>query len=252
MPHSLATVSSSADSTPETMTTTPAPIRCLIVDDEPLAHQVLSQFIGQTPGLTLAGKCRNAMEAYEYLAQQPVDLMFLDIEMPLVTGLHFLKSLQQPPKTILTTAYREYAYEGYELDVLDYLLKPFSYERFMKAISRLPATQPAPPADADAEKYLLVKERQGLLKVPHSDIVYVEGCKDYVKITTAIKTYLLHQTMKEMTEVLGRPFLRVHRSFIVAAAHIRMLQPDNVLLQDSTLVPIGSSYRAELLAFFKK
>lgn len=234
------------------MTTTPAPVRCLIVDDEPLAHQVLTQFIGQTPGLTLTGKCRNAMEAYEHLAQHPVDLLFLDIEMPLVTGLHFLKSLQQPPKTILTTAYREYAYEGYELDVLDYLLKPFSYERFMKAISRLPATQPVPAADAETEKYLLVKERQGLLKVAQRDIVYVEGCKDYVKITTASKTYLLHQTMKEMTEVLGTAFLRVHRSFIVAAAHIKLLQPDNVLLHDNTLIPIGNSYKAELLAYFKK
>ncbi|MDF7812792.1 LytTR family DNA-binding domain-containing protein [Hymenobacter sp. YC55] len=234
------------------MTTTPAPVRCLIVDDEPLAHQVLSQFIGQTPGLTLTGKCRNAMEAYEHLAQQPVDLLFLDIEMPLMTGLDFLKNLRNPPKTILTTAYREYAYEGYELDVLDYLLKPFSYERFVKAISRLPALQPVPPADTTAEKHLLVKERQGLLKVPHRDIVYVEGCKDYVKLMTATKTYLLHQTMKEMVEVLGPSYLRVHRSFIVAAAHIRLLQPDHVQLLDATLIPIGSSYKAELLAYFKK
>jgi len=96
------------------MTTTPAPIRCLIVNDEPLAHQVLTQFIGQTPGLTLTGKCRNAMEAYEHLAQHPVDLLFLDIKMPLMTGIDFLKNLRNPPKTVLTTAYREYAYEGYE------------------------------------------------------------------------------------------------------------------------------------------
>ncbi len=233
------------------MTTLPAPVRCLIVDDEPLAHQVLTQFIGQTPGLTLSGKCRNAMEAYEHLALHPVDLLFLDIEMPLVTGVNFLKSLTHPPKTVFTTAYREYAYEGHELNVLDYLLKPFSYERFLKAVARLPAPQPAPPAEA-ADKNLLVKERQGLLKVPHRDIIYVEGCKDYVKITTAAKTYLLHHTMKEMVEVLGPAFVRVHRSFIVAAAHIRMLQPDNVLLLDDTLLPIGNSHRPELLAFFKK
>ncbi|GAB3303179.1 LytR/AlgR family response regulator transcription factor [Hymenobacter tenuis] len=234
------------------MTTTSAPVRCLIVDDEPLAHQVLTQFIGQTPGLTLTGKCRNAMEAYEHLAQQPVDLLFLDIEMPLMTGLDFLKNLRNPPKTVLTTAYREYAYEGYELDVLDYLLKPFSYERFMKAIARLPALQPAPPTDEITEKYLLVKERQGLLKVPHRDIMYVEGCKDYVKLMTASKTYLLHQTMKEMVEILGPSYLRVHRSFIVAATHIKLLQPDTVQLLDGTLIPIGNSYKAELLAYFKK
>jgi len=139
-----------------------------------------------------------------------------------------------------------------ELDVLDYLLKPFSYDRFMKTISRLPALQPVPSADATLEKHLLVKERQGLLKVPHRDIVYVEGCKDYVKLMTTTKTYLLHQTMKEMVEVLGPSYLRVHRSFIVAAAHIRLLQPDHVVLQDETLILIGSSYKAELLAFFKK
>lgn len=234
------------------MTTTPSPVRCLLVDDEPLAHQVLTQFIGQTPGLTLTGKCRNAMEAYEHLVHHPVDLLFLDIEMPLVTGLNFLKSLTHPPKTILTTAYREYAYEGYELDVLDYLLKPFSYERFLKAVSRLPVGLPAPPTDAANDKYLLVKERQGLLKVAHRDIVYVEGCKDYVKITTATKTYLLHQTMKDMVAMLGPAFVRVHRSFIVAAAHIHRLQPDHVLLLDETRLPIGNSHRSELLAYFKK
>jgi len=234
------------------MTATSTPIRCLIVDDEPLAHQVLAQFIAQTPGLTLAGQCRHALDAHEHLRQHPIDLLFLDIEMPLVSGLDFLKTLKTPPPTILTTAYREYAYEGYELNVLDYLLKPFSYERFAKAVARLPATQPAAPAEAEPEKHLLVKERQGLLKVPHRDVVYAEGCKDYVKIVTAEKTYLLHHTMKELVETLGPQFLRVHRSFIVAAAHIKLLQPEAVVLHDGTSLPIGSSYKAELLAYFKK
>ena len=234
------------------MTNSPAPIRCLIVDDEPLAHQILTRFIDQTPGLTLSGTCRNAMEAFEHLGRHPVDLMFLDIEMPLVTGLQFLKTLQNPPKTILTTAYREYAYEGYELDVVDYLLKPFSYERFMKAISRLPAVQPIPPADSAEEKFLLVKERQGLVKLSHRQIVYVEGSKDYVRIATADKTYLLLQTMKDISATLGPGFLRVHRSFIVAAAHVKMLQADTLQLSEGTLIPIGSSHRAEVLAYFKR
>ena len=232
------------------MTATFAPVRCLIVDDEPLAHQVLTQFIAQTPGLTLAGQCRHAMDAHDHLRQHPIDLLFLDIEMPLVSGLDFLKTLKSPPHTILTTAYREYAYEGYELNVLDYLLKPFSYERFVKAIARLPAAQPLP--SAEAEKHLLVKERQGLSKVAHRDVVYVEGCKDYVKITTAEKIYLLHQTMKEMVETLGPAFLRVHRSFIVAASHIKLLQPETLVLNDGTCLPIGNSYKAELLTYFKK
>ncbi len=223
-------------------------LRCLVVDDEPLAHQVLAQFIGQTPGLALAGACRHAMEAHEHLTQHPVDLLFLDIEMPLMNGLSFLRTLKHPPKTILTTAYREYAYEGYELAVLDYLLKPFSYERFLKAVAR---AQPAPPA-APEEAHVLVKDARGLLKVPHRDILYVEGCKDYVKLVTAAKTHLLHETMKEMAETLGGRFVRVHRSFIVAGAHIKLLQPEQVVLADGSTLPIGSSYKPDLLAWFKK
>ena len=230
------------------MSSTSAPIRCLIVDDEPLAHQVLTQFIAQTPGLTLSGKCRNAMEAHEHLQQHAVDLLFLDIEMPLITGLNFLKTLKNAPQTILTTAYREYALEGFELQVLDYLLKPFSYERFLKATARF-----QPPALAPNEtRYLLVKDPRGQLKLPHHDIIYVEGCKDYVKLVTATKTYLLHETMKEMASTLGEPFVRAHRSFIVAAAHIKLLQPEHLILIDGTYLPIGSSYKAEVLAYFRK
>ena len=224
-----------------------SPIRCLVVDDEPLAHQVLTQFIAQTPGLVLAGTCRNAMEAHEHLTSQPVDLLFLDIEMPLMNGLAFLRTLKNPPKTIITTAYREYAYEGYELDVLDYLLKPFSYERFRKATGRL---QPA--AAPEEEKTLLLKDQGSLFKIPYRDILYVEGCKDYVKVVTAAKTHLHHATMQAMTDTLGEAFGRVHRSFIVNAAHIRRLQPEQVELTDGSLLPIGSSYKPELLAWFKK
>lgn len=228
-----------------------SPIRCLIVDDEPLAHQVLKQFIAQTPGLVLGGQCRHAMEAYEHLRQHPVDLLFLDIEMPLITGLHFLRTLPAPPQTILTTAYREYAYEGFELNVLDYLLKPFSYERFAKAVARYqpPAAALAP---AEPEGHLLLKEQGSLLKVPYRDILYVEGCKDYVKIVTSTKTYLHHETMKGMAELLGAPFVRVHRSFIVAAAHLKLLQPEQVVLTTGEEIPLGQSYKAEVLAFFKK
>ena len=224
-----------------------SPIRCLVVDDEPLAHQVLTRFIAQTPGLVLAGTCRNAMEAHEHLTSQPVDLLFLDIEMPLMNGLAFLRTLKNPPKTIITTAYREYAYEGYELDVLDYLLKPFSYERFRKATDRL---QPA--AAPEDEKVLLLKNQGSLFKVPYREILYVEGCKDYVKVVTGPKIHLHHATMQAMADLLGNSFVRTHRSFIVNAAHIRRLQPEQVELTDGSLIPIGSYYRPELLAWFKK
>ena len=226
-------------------------MRCLIVDDEPLAHQILTRFIAQTPGLTLSGQCRNAMEAHDHLRQHPVDLLFLDIEMPLITGLHFLKTLAAPPQTILTTAYREYAYEGFELRVLDYLLKPFSYERFAQAVARYQPPAPAPAAAPD-EAHLLLKEQGSLLKVLYRDILYVEGCKDYVKIVTAAKTYLHHETMKGMAELLGDNFVRAHRSFIVAAAHIKLLQPEQVVLTSGDEIPIGNSYKTDLVTFFKK
>jgi DNA-binding LytR/AlgR family response regulator len=227
----------------------PSPIRCLIVDDEPLAHQVLTQFIAQTPGLTLSGQCRNAMEAHDHLRQYAVDLLFLDIEMPLITGLHFLQTLKAPPKTILTTAYREYAYEGYELEVLDYLLKPFSYKRFAKAVARYQPAEPTP--DPATAPHLLLKDQDGLLKVPLPTIRYVEGCKDYVKVVTVDKTYLHHATMQKMTDLLGSQFVRVHRSFIVGAAHIKRLQPEQLALTDDTVIPVGNSYKAELGAYFK-
>jgi len=233
------------------MSTAPTSTRCLIVDDEPLAHQVLTRFIGQTPGLVLSGQCRNAIEAHEYLRQHPIDLLFLDIEMPLVTGLQFLKTLQTPPKTILTTAYREYAYDGYELEVLDYLLKPFSYERFLKATARYQLPAPSLP-DPATQEYLLLKDQSGLLKVPLPTIRYVEGCKDYVKIVTDAKTYLHHATMQKMTDLLGTRFVRAHRSFIVGAAHIKRLQPDQLILTDGTSIPVGNSYKVEVSAYFKK
>jgi len=229
------------------MSLTLAPVRCLLVDDEPLAHQVLTRFIAQTPGLTLSGQCRHAMEAYDHLRQHPVDLLFLDIEMPLITGLHFLRTLKNPPKTILTTAYREYAYEGFELDVLDYLLKPFSYERFLKAVARYQPTAPE-----TEQPQLLLKEQGSLLKVPYGDILYVEGCKDYVKIVTAAKTHVHHATMKDMAALLGEPFVRVHRSFIAAAARIKLLQPEQLVMSSGESLPIGSSYKSEVVAYFRK
>ena len=186
------------------------------------------------------------MDAHEHLSSQPVDLLFLDIEMPLMNGLAFLRTLKNPPQTIITTAYREYAYEGYELDVLDYLLKPFSYERFVKATARL---QPAAPAAEAA--HLLLKDQGNFFKMPLRDILYVEGCKDYVKVLTAAKTHLHHATMQAMADGLGPGFARVHRSFIVGAAHIRLLHPEQVVLTDGSLIPIGSSYRPEVLAWFK-
>ncbi len=186
----------------------------MILDDEPLAHQVLEHYIAETPGLTLLAKFRNAMEAFEYLGKHQADLLFLDIEMPLVNGITFLKALSNPPRTIFTTAYKQYAYEGFELDAVDYLLKPFSFERFTKAVQKV-------KGDLDTEKEdllntLLVKDKQGSQIIKQQDIIYVEGCRDYVKIITEERQHIIYHTLKGILEKLNPSyFVQTHRSYIV-------------------------------------
>src|ERR1700744_2943091 len=147
-------------------------MKCVIVDDEPLAHKVLEHYIAETPGMQLVAKFRNAVEAFEYLGRHQVDLLFLDIEMPLVNGIHFLKALSNPPKTIFTTAYKEYAFDGFELDAVDYLLKPFSFERFTKAVQKA-KTEGGAKKDSLTDT-LTIKDKQSLLVLKQQDIVYVE------------------------------------------------------------------------------
>lgn len=226
-------------------------IECLLVDDEPLALEVLEKFIGETPGLVLQGKCRNAFEASEQLLKSTPDLMFLDIEMPLVTGIHFLQSLRQAPKTILTTAYKEYAYEGYELDVVDYLLKPIAYERFLKAVQKYRELVSEPQAADETEKYLLIKDRKGTIRLSQREVLYIEGCKDYVKVVTPRQTHLMLQTMKETDALLGDSFVRVHRSYIVALEQVKLIQADTLILKDNRPIPIGDSYKRELMEKLK-
>src|ERR1700712_5772455 len=156
-------------------------IKCVILDDEPFAHQVLEHYIAETPGLVLAAGYRNAVEAFEYLGKHKTDILFLDIEMPLVNGITFLKALPNPPKTIFTTAYKQYAFEGFELDAVDYLLKPFSYDRFVKAVNKV--KEAGPPAEPVAS-VLIIKDKDSLLSLKQADILYVEGLKDYARIVT--------------------------------------------------------------------
>lgn len=225
-------------------------IRCMIVDDEPIAHQILEQYILQTEGLTLVAKSRNAMEAFAKLEQQEIDLMFLDIEMPLVKGTAFLKTLTHPPRVIFTTAYAEHAVEGFELNAVDYLLKPFSYERFTKAIAKLnPAVEKATPETT----FLVIKEKDAIMKVAHADILYIEGAKDYMKVCTADRQYLVHQTMKKLEESLpAGQFIRTHKSYIVALAQIRLVKTDSLLLANQVSIPVSSNYKESVVEHFKR
>jgi len=228
-------------------------IHCLIADDEVIAHQILEQYIIQTEGLTLVAKCRNAMEAFAKLQQHKVDLIFLDIEMPLVNGVAFLKTLPDPPKVIFTTAYAEYALQGYELGVVDYLLKPFSYERFVQAVGKVKdlAASDKPQASGGETDYLVVKEKEGLLRIPFSEIFYIEGSRDYMKIVTTERKYLVHLTMKKLEEMLpAGKFIRTHKSFIVSVSKIKVVKTGEVVLADQQVIPVSGHYKEGVVRCF--
>ena len=241
-------------------------IHCLIADDEVIAHQILEQYIIQTEGLTLVAKCRNAMEAFAKLQQHKVDLIFLDIEMPLVNGISFLKTLTDPPKVIFTTAYAEYALQGYELNVVDYLLKPFSYERFAQAVGKVKslaasdelraargemAASDEQRASSKEMDCLVVKEKEGLLRIPFSEIFYIEGSRDYMKIVTPERKYLVHLTMKKLEEMLpAGKFIRTHKSFIVSVSKIKVVKTGEVILADQQVIPVSGHYKEGVVRSF--
>lgn len=227
-------------------------IRCMIVDDEVMAHQILETFILQTEGLTLVAKCRNAMEAFARLEQQDVDLMFLDIEMPLISGTKFLRSLSKPPQVIFTTAYAEHAVEGFELQALDYLLKPFSYERFAKAVARMPAPAAA-PAQPEETGSLVVREKDALVKIPYADILYIEAARDYMKVHTPGRHYLVLQTMKKLEESLPPAlFVRTHKSFIAGLRHVKQIKAESLVLSQDISIPLSSLYKEQVLKRYRE
>lgn len=227
-------------------------LRCLIVDDEPLALDVLELYIGSVEGLQVAARCENALQAFRVLQQQPIDLLFLDITMPKLLGTDFLRTLRNPPPVIITTAYREYALDGYELDVIDYLLKPIPFDRFLRAVGKVLKTPDGPmgqkdPAQHSKAGFLFFRADRKLVKVQTSDILYVESLKDYVRIiTSASKPLVVKQTISALEAMLpADQFVRVHRSFIAAAAHIATYTPRHVEVAGHEL-PIGRLYQKEV------
>lgn len=218
----------------------------MIIDDEPLAQQVLEKYIGQTPELTLVAKCFNATEAFTVLHQQPVDLLFLDIKMPLISGMQFIRSLKDPPAFIFTTAYAEFALESYELEAIDYLLKPVTYERFKKSIARFLQQKP-PLAPATEKDYVYLKVDGNLVRVFHRDILFAQSMKDYIKVTTTTGSYLTHLTMKSLLELLPEQlFKRIHRSYVVNTQHLDVIGKEEVIIGKTT-IPVGENYKGNLL-----
>lgn len=230
-------------------------IRCLAVDDEVYASEIIASFINKTPFLELVGTTTNAFEALNLVQNGEVDLVFLDIQMPELTGIQFLKICGDKCKVILTTAYPEYALDGFDLDVVDYLLKPISYERFYKAaqkaqqvISPVQYEVVNPPVQINDFIFIKGDTKNKFIKVNYNEILYIEGLKNYVSVYTANQRIVTYQALRELeTQLPQPPFYRVHKSYIVSLEKIKMIDGNTLYIGEQS-IPIGDTYRD---GFFK-
>jgi DNA-binding LytR/AlgR family response regulator len=237
-------------------------MRCIAVDDEPLALRIIEDFVRKVPYLELVATLPSAIEATEFIQREPVDLIFLDINMPHLNGIDFIRMSDRLPLVILTTAYPDYALTGYELDATDYLLKPFSFDRFFKAVTKAhdlyklrgggiePAGTPAgTPAPSD---YVMVRVEYSTVRINIADILFVEGLKDYVKIATDQKNYVTKSSMKNVEDRLPSDrFKRVHKSFIVNLDKVQAFENNHLVIGEHR-IPLGSNNREEFLEFLER
>ena len=232
-------------------------IKCLIVDDEQYARKLLEGYVNKIPDLDLAGLCKNSMEAMLQLNKQRIDLIFLDIQMPDLTGIDFLKTLTNKPLVIFTTAYQEYALDGYELDVIDYMLKPISFERFLKGVNkaieqlRIKSQVPAPATKSserghESDGSINIKADSKIYKLKHSNILFIEGLKEYVTFYTPQRKYIVLESLKRLEQTLpGRQFLRIHKSYIINTTKVESLYGNMIEIGEHQL-PIGKSYAEQV------
>lgn len=223
--------------------------RCIVVDDEPLARDLVALYLSRLPNWCLLAACRNVAEAYEALYQNKVDVIFLDINMPDKTGIEFLSTLKNPPRVVFTTAYAEYAAKAFDLNAVDYLVKPITEERFREAVEKLerPANAPLTPPTPPETDHFFLKQDTKLVKVLFNDILYVEALKDFSKLHLKEKAMLASAHLKLMEEALPQTrFMRVHRSYIVALNAITAVQ-GNAIEIGKQEVPVGTTYKEELM-----
>ncbi|HTB26150.1 MAG TPA: LytTR family DNA-binding domain-containing protein [Puia sp.] len=228
-------------------------IRCIIIEDERLAQDVIKSHLQKSGRFNLIGTFRTAPEAKEVIDNEEVDLIFLDIQLPGMTGLNFLRSLSNPPLVVFTTSYPEYALESYEFNVIDYLLKPISYERFSKTIDKIFDGKIFKDDNKEIKSFhrehIFIKSNSKFLRVSFAEIIFIEGMKDYLKIHTNEHTIITHQTMGEMENILPiGQFIRIHKSYIVAAIHIRAVFGNSVDM-GKALLPIGLNYKERIMNF---
>lgn len=225
-------------------------ISCLIVDDEPLSIRILEKYIAELPGLNLVASCQNAFEALEHLKSNTVDLIFLDINMPKLSGISFLKTLKNPPLVVFVTAYPEHAVEGFELEALDYLLKPFSFERFLKAVNRAEEKLSSSQTTNDFAP-VFIKADKKLYKLSVDDILYLQAYGDYVKVYTKEQMLLTKERLSNIEEELpSAAFQRIHRSYVISLRALQFIEGNQVQIAETKL-PIAATYKEELMLRLK-
>lgn len=229
-------------------------IRYLIVDDEHIAHDIIKGYCDLVPNMQLMKNCYDALEAFEYLNKNEVDLIFLDLNMPVLKGFEFLKTLQNPPKVIVTTAYQEYALEGYEQNISDYLLKPFGFERFLKAINKAigSVNQKVISSENSAvSNRIFVQSNKKHIQLEVESIVYIEATGNYTKIVTTIETITIREKFSAFLEQLPQDeFIQVHKSFAVAPKHIKSIE-GNIIFVANYKIPIGKMYKLNIIQLLK-
>ncbi|MEM7086246.1 MAG: LytTR family DNA-binding domain-containing protein [Bacteroidota bacterium] len=231
--------------------------RCLIVDDEPLALDLLETHISVIEELELIGRCSNALEAPAFLRQYEVDILFLDIQMPMISGIEFIKTLSNPPKIIMTTAYKEFAYEAFQLDVAGYLLKPITLESFLTTINKVLSSELVHTSSPDNHRefeqpFVYLKTAKKSIKVTLTEIIYIESLKDYVRVVTERGNFIVHHRIGHLESRLPENrFLRIHRSFIVALQKITSYTKTRVEMEEKS-IPIGGHYKDQILAILNE
>ncbi len=228
-------------------------ISYLIIDDEPIAHEIIEDYAGHLSNLKLMKNCYNVFQAMEYLNSRNIDLIFLDINMPKISGFEFLKSLSNPPKIIVTTAYKEYALEGYELNIVDYLLKPFSLHRFLTAVNKAVMVDKTPPSINSSENHtIFLKDGKTHHQVVINNLLYVEATGNYTKVYTRDKVIVTLEKLSSYLELLGGyNFIQVHKSFIVSISKIEQVESNKITI-GSHVIPIGQTFKNNVIAVIKK
>lgn len=241
-------------------------MKCIAIDDEPLALNVIADFCSKIDYLQLVGTYTSAIDAIQVLNKLKIDLIFVDVQMPHITGIEFIRSLKNPPLIILTTAYTEHALEGYELSILDYLVKPIPFERFFQGVNKayelfclksedsamVSSIQAVPEQKEPEPEYMLIRVEYSTVKVLFTDIKYIEGIKDYVKIKLQNKSLLTKTTMKHMEDKLSRKkFIRVHKSYIIAVDAIEKIENNRIIIGEQR-IPIGTSYKHVFNEFLER